>query len=143
VPQSTSFVVLRPSILSTGRLSDWNWWRDSSLVLNILIAPRIHDVDNPDSTDVVVKHKDPHNDDGNRQPVANEENNLVFEAVSNVDGRDNEAGVGEDHGPPPQMEILWSRMDHLLKSDSGQCHAKMERTYSNEGDHEEPHSQDP
>src|SRR5690349_8935376 len=85
------------------------------LVFDVLVASRVHDVRDNHSADVMVQNKRPHAEDCNSKTVCYEKNRFVFETVADVDGCDDEAGVGEHHGPPTEMEVLRSRVHNLWR----------------------------
>lgn len=78
----------------------------SDLVLDVFVTARIHDVLYDNRSYIVVEDESPHSDDSNRQAVRDEQNDLVLQAVADVDGGNDETRVREDHGPPPKMEVL-------------------------------------
>jgi hypothetical protein len=78
----------------------------SCSVFYILITAGVHDIGDNDSADVVVEYKHPHADYCNGQPIGDEKDRFVLEAVANADGSNDETRVREDHGPPPEMEVF-------------------------------------
>jgi len=78
------------------------------LIFDILVASRVHNVDDPNSPEIAEEHKHPHDDNGDCESVADEENGLILEFFADRDRSNDESGIGEDHGPPSEMEVLRS-----------------------------------
>jgi hypothetical protein len=79
-----------------------------SLIFDILVASRVHNVDDPDGPEIAEEYKHPHNEDSDCESVADEENGLVLEFFANRDCSNDESSIGKDHGPPSEMEVLGS-----------------------------------
>lgn len=75
------------------------------MIGNVFVHARVDNVSDVNGLDVLEQDEEPHCDHRNCQTVANVEDGLVFQGIANLDGSDDEASVGEDHGPPPEMEV--------------------------------------
>jgi len=89
-----------------------DWWSGS--VLDVLIAARVHDILNHNRSYIVIEHKSPHAENGDRQAVCNVQYDLVFQAIADVDSCDDKARVWKNHGPPAQMEVFGTRVKNLV-----------------------------
>jgi hypothetical protein len=78
-----------------------------SLVVGVvLVHVWVEDIANNDGLDVVEQYVHPHQQDRYSEAVANPQDCLVMECVANRNCSNDETGIGENHGPPAQVEIL-------------------------------------
>jgi hypothetical protein len=81
------------------------------VILDILVPSRVHDVLDPDRPHEVVQDEKVGAEQEDRHAVGKVEHHLVLQLVADGDGGQDEARVGEHHGPPAQVEVLWRRGD--------------------------------
>jgi hypothetical protein len=78
-----------------------------SLVVGVvLVHVGVQDIADNDGLDVVEQYVHPHQQDRYGEAVANPQYCLVMERVANRNCRNHETGVGENHSPPAQVEVL-------------------------------------
>ena len=75
------------------------------VVCDILVPHGVQDIADNHGLYVIEQNIEPHRNESDREAVTNKENCLVFQGVTNGDGGDGKPSVGEDHGPPTQMEV--------------------------------------
>ena len=83
------------------------------VVGNVLVHAGVDDVSYQNGLNVLEQDKGPHQDNGNGKTIANIEYRFVSQRVTNRNGSDDETGVGEDHGPPSEMEVNSPGVDDL------------------------------
>lgn len=96
------------------------------LIRYILIFTRVHDILPDNGADIVDEDEDIHAHDADRHGGTDALHTVTVESLAQGDGGQGEAGVGEDHGPPVEVEGLGGRADD-----------------GDNGDAEEPETQGP
>jgi hypothetical protein len=86
------------------------------VIRDILVPHRVQNITNDHGSYMVEQNEEPHRYDGDRDAVADEENRLVLQGVTNGDCGDGKSSVGKNHGPPTQMKVDSPRIDDLSMS---------------------------
>lgn len=89
------------------------------VICDVLVPHGVEDITNYHRLHMIEQYVEPHCDEGNGQAVSDKENRFVFQSIANRDSGDGEACVGEDHGPPTQVEVDSPRVDNLMEDVSG------------------------
>lgn len=75
------------------------------VIRDILISHGVENVPDNHGLYVVEQNEEPHCDESDGEAVTDKEDRLVFQGVTNGDGSNGESRVGENHGPPTQVEV--------------------------------------
>jgi hypothetical protein len=85
-----------------------------SLVVGVvLVHVGVQNVADNDGLDMVKQNVAPHQQNRDGETVADPKDCLVMKRVANRNCSNHETGVGENHGPPAQVEVLCPRMADL------------------------------
>lgn len=83
----------------------------SLVVVVVLVAARVHDVLDDDGPDQAVEHEEEHDEQADGHARGHPAHRLVLDLVGDGDGGQDEARVGEHHGPPAEVEVLGRARD--------------------------------
>lgn len=81
------------------------------VVFHILVPPGVHNVLRDDGLDVEEQDKEIHAQKTDTETGGKPQDALVAQLVADGNGGQDEARVGEDHGPPAEVEVLGDGLD--------------------------------
>lgn len=84
----------------------------NSVIGIVFISAGVHNVLLHDGLDVVKQNKQVHAEQADGHAGGDPADGHAPKRLAEGDGGEDEAGVGEDHGPPTEVEVLGRRADH-------------------------------